>query len=172
MKPSSLTTFTEATLTPGATPAMPTPLIAAAMVPATWVPWSEVVGFHALSAVSTTPPRHEALWSLAICVARSGCVLEIPLSRTPTTTDGSPVVTACASGTSIWAMSHCRPHSGSAVGSPVAAATSGAATTVVALSSRAVPRPSVDATDSTPDPVTAPANAGSVERTTSTPICR
>ena len=64
MKPSSLTTFTDATFTPGATPAMPTPLIAAAIVPATCVPWSEVVGFQAASVVSTTPPMHEALLSL------------------------------------------------------------------------------------------------------------
>ena len=49
MKPSSLTTFTEATFTPGATPAMPTPLMAAAMVPATCVPCAEVVGLHAAS---------------------------------------------------------------------------------------------------------------------------
>jgi hypothetical protein len=66
MKPASLTTFTDATFTPGAIPAMPTPLIAAAIVPATCVPCEEVVGFHAASDVSTTPPRHEALLSLAI----------------------------------------------------------------------------------------------------------
>jgi hypothetical protein len=38
MKPSSLTTLTDASLTFGATPTMPTPLRAAAMMPATWVP--------------------------------------------------------------------------------------------------------------------------------------
>ena len=75
MNPSSLTTLTEATFTPGATPAMPTPLMAAAIVPATCVPWSEVVGFHAASDVSRTPPMQDALLSLAICVARSGWVL-------------------------------------------------------------------------------------------------
>src|SRR5688572_16245369 len=120
MNPSSLTTLTDATFTPGATPAMPTPLMAPAIVPATWVPWSEVVGLQAATLVSTTPPRHEALCSNAICEARSGCVGEMPESSTPTTTDGSPVVTECASATSICAMSHCEPQSGSAVGSPAA----------------------------------------------------
>ena len=52
-------------------------------------------------AVSTTPPRQDALLSFAICVARSGWVLEMPLSSTPTTTSGLPVVTAFASGVSI-----------------------------------------------------------------------
>ena len=101
MNPASLTTFTEATFTPGATPATPTPLIAAAIVPATCVPWLDVVGFQAASDVSTTPPRQDALLSFAICVARSGWVLEMPLSSTPTTTFGLPVVTAFAAGVSI-----------------------------------------------------------------------
>lgn len=103
-----MTTLTAATFTPGATPVTPTPLTAAAMVPATWVPWSLVVGFHAASAVFGTPPTQEALLSLAIWVARSGWLLEMPLSSTPTTTDGLPPVTACACGTRIWGMSHCR----------------------------------------------------------------
>ena len=46
MNPASLTTLTEASRTFGATPTMPTPLRAAAMVPATWVPWSLVVGYQ------------------------------------------------------------------------------------------------------------------------------
>src|SRR6185295_14287149 len=101
MKPASLTTFTDAAFTPGATPAMPTPLIAPAIVAATCVPWLDVVGFQAASAVFTTPPRQDALLSLAIWVTRSGCVLEMPLSRTPTTTSGLPVVTAFAAGVLI-----------------------------------------------------------------------
>src|SRR5215218_8330710 len=98
MKPPSSTTFTDATFTPGATPAIPMPLIAAAIVPATCVPWVDVVGFQADTAVFTTPPRQDALLPDAICAARSGWVLEMPLSRTPTTTFELPVVTACASG--------------------------------------------------------------------------
>ena len=77
------------------------------------------------------------------------------------------MVTAWACGTSIWAMSHCWPHSGSAVGSPVAA---GASASVVAPSSMAVPSPSVEATDSTPEPATAPAKAVLLDRAMSTPI--
>ena len=37
---------------------MPTPLRAAAIVPATCVPWEDVVGLQAASEVSTTPPMH------------------------------------------------------------------------------------------------------------------
>ncbi len=94
MKPSSVTTLTEATFAPGATPAMPTPLRPAAMVPATCVPWSEVVGFHAASLVSCTPPRQDTLFERSICAVRSGWLLEMPLSSTPTTTSGRPVVIA------------------------------------------------------------------------------
>src|SRR5262245_22643705 len=101
MNPASLTTFTDATFTPGAMPAMPMPLIAAAIVPATCVPWLDVVGFHAATDVSGTPPMQDALLSKAICEVRSGCVLEMPLSSTPTTTFGLPVVTALASGVCI-----------------------------------------------------------------------
>src|SRR5215217_5321263 len=169
MKPASLSTLTEATRAPGATPATPTPLIAAAMVPATWVPWSEVVGFHAASVVSTTPPRQDALLDFTICVARSGWVLEIPLSSTPTTTLALPVVTECACGTPIWVMSHCRPNSGSAVGSPAAAGASTELVCTVSLSSSGVPSPSVDAADSTPGPATAEPKEGLADRTTSTP---
>ena len=69
---------------------------------------ADVVGFHATSDVSWTPPMHETLLSFAICVARSGWLLEMPLSRTPTTTP-LPVVTAWASATLICGMSHWRP---------------------------------------------------------------
>src|SRR5829696_5998604 len=170
MKPASSTTLTEATRAPGATPVTPTPLIAAAMVPATWVPWSEVVGFHAASVVSATPPRQDALLDFTICDARSGWVLEIPLSSTPTTTSALPVVTECACGTPIWVMSHCSPNSGSAVGSPVAAGATTEPASTVSLSSIGVPRPSVDATESTPGPATAELKEGLADRATSTPI--
>ncbi len=63
-----------------------------------------------------------------------------------------------------------RAPQGSAVGSPVAstAAVSTASTTSSSMS--VVPSPSVEATDSTPAPATAPANAVLVDRATSTPI--
>src|SRR6476661_5747970 len=55
MNPASLTTLTAAIRTFGATPTMPTPLRAAAMVPATWVPWSLVVGNHPVGERSGRP---------------------------------------------------------------------------------------------------------------------
>ena len=94
----------------------------------------------------------------------------MPESSTPTTIDGSPVVTACAAGTSICAMSHCRPQRGSAVGSPVASTAAESTASMTSSSMSVVPSPCVEATDSTPLPATAPANAVFVDRTTSTPI--
>ena len=109
--------------------------------------------------------------SLAICVARSGCVLEMPVSSTPTTTFGLPVVTAWASATSICVISHCWPQSGSPVGLPVACRAVEPTVWSVSSSSSGVPRPSVDATASTPEPEAAVAKSGLVERATRTPIC-
>ncbi len=63
-------------------------------------------------------------------------------------------------------MSHCSANRGSPVGSPVAV---GSAASVSSCRS-GVPRPAVEATDSTPWPATAVVNAGSLERATSTPI--
>jgi hypothetical protein len=151
---------------------MPTPLMAAAIVPATCVPWVDVVGFQAASAVFTTPPRQDALLSFAICVARSGWVLEIPVSSTPTTTSGLPVVIAWASATSICVMSHCSPQSGSPVGLPGASTAAEETDSSTSPSSSGVPSPVVEATASTPAPDALVTNSGLAERATSTPICR
>src|SRR5690348_14931891 len=56
MSPESSTTFTAARRTFGAMPTMPLPFFAAAMVSATWVPWSLVVGCQDFQSVLGFPP--------------------------------------------------------------------------------------------------------------------
>ena len=94
----------------------------------------------------------------------------MPVSSTPTTMFGLPIVTAWASGTSIWVMSHWRPKSGSAAGLPVASCAAASTVPSISPSSSSVPRPSVEATASTPAPEAAAAKPASAERATRTPI--
>ena len=159
MKPASVTTFTEATFTPGATPAMPTPLSAAAIVPATCVPWLDVVGFHAASGVDDAA---EAGRALVLGDLRREVGMRAGDAAVEHADDdvGLPVVTACAAGTPIWVMSHCRLKSGSTAGLPVASCTADSTVPSVSPSSSGVPRPSVEATASTPAPEAAVGEAG------------
>lgn len=125
MNPSSLTTLTEAILAPGAIPTMPTPLRSAPIVPATWVPWSLVVGAHASSPVAGRPASVQPTdLARSIWLTRSGWSGSMPESRTPTVTSGEPVVIVCACGTLIICMSHCSPSRGSVVVAAVPSETS------------------------------------------------
>src|SRR5919198_5137665 len=105
-KPSELPALMPAILTLGATPTMPIPLAAAAIVPAVWVPWPWS-SIHAEGDLSGAPDRHPALSAKSTFGARSGCVKSRPVSMSPTTTEVLPVVIACAAGALIWSMSHC-----------------------------------------------------------------
>ena len=114
MKPSSLTTLTEAIRTFGATPTMPTPLRAAAMVPATCVPWSLVVGYQPVAEVSGRPASVQFTESgTSMLAARSGWSGSMPLSRTPTRTLRLPSVISWAWSALIIFMSHCSASRGS-----------------------------------------------------------
>ena len=83
--------------TPGAMPAMPSPLsVSAAMIPEVYVPWPSrsvmSVLFHgSLRGCTTLTP------------SRSGWSRSAPVSRTATTSDGSPMVSGHTSGTPTWA---------------------------------------------------------------------
>src|SRR6478609_671829 len=95
MNPASLTTLTAAIRTFGATPTMPTPLRAAAIVPATWVPWSLVVGYHPVAERSGRPASVQLTESAtSMLAARSGWSGSMPESRTPTRTLRVPSVTS------------------------------------------------------------------------------
>src|SRR6478735_2676930 len=116
MKPASLTTFTEAIRTFGATPVMPIPLRAAAMVPATCVPWSLVVGYQPVAERSGRPASVQLTESATSMLAtRSGWSGSMPLSRTPTRTLRLPSVMSWAWSALIICMSHCSPSRGSSV---------------------------------------------------------
>ncbi len=92
-------------LTPGATPTMPIPFWAAAMIPAVCVPWP--LSSCAARPGTAVPDRQFALFATSMLAARSGFVKSIPVSMSPTRTP-VPVSSACASGAWIWSMSHCR----------------------------------------------------------------
>ena len=85
---------------------MPTPLRAAAMVPATWVPWSLVVGSQpvVLGRPASTQLTEFATSRLA---TRSGWSASMPLSSTPTSTLREPSVILWAWSALIICMSHC-----------------------------------------------------------------
>ncbi len=85
MSPSSFMTLTGITTTPGATPDTPRPLPdAAAMIPATCVPWpSSSVGSRSPDPVSIPGTRRPF---------RSGWARSTPESRTATTISGRPRV--------------------------------------------------------------------------------
>ncbi len=95
---------TEAILTPGATPMTPLPFFAAAMVPATWVPWVST-SRQAPVRVSGLPYAQETESAASKFGARSWCWSSTPVSSTPTLTDGEPVVTFQAWSALIWVMS-------------------------------------------------------------------
>src|SRR6266550_4325085 len=123
-KPAALPALIPASRTSGATPTMPIPFAAAAIVPAVWVPWP-LSSFQAAGLLSGAPLTQDALSAKSTFGARSGCVQSRPVSMSPTTTSGLPPVIACASGAWICVMSHCRPASESAPGA--AAGTAAAA---------------------------------------------
>ena len=58
---SSTATLTMLTLTPGATPTVPMPFLAAATIPVLNVPWPRMSLAQIAGEVLTTPPRQEAL---------------------------------------------------------------------------------------------------------------
>ncbi len=93
---------------------MPTPLRAAAIVPATWVPWSLVVGYHPVAEVSGRPASVQLTESAtSMLAARSGWSGSMPLSRTPTRTLREPSVILWAWSALIIVRSHCSPSRGS-----------------------------------------------------------
>ena len=94
---------------------MPTPLRPAAMVPATWVPWSLVVGCQAAYEVSGVPLRQPAERPWSMLAARSGWSPWMPESSTATSTFFEPSVTWWAWSALMAVMSHWRASSGSAV---------------------------------------------------------
>ena len=125
MNPSSSTTFTEANRTPGATPVMPRPSSAAAIVPATCVPCADALGLHALRDWSGLPDRQPADRVRSTAAARSGWVASMPESNTPTSTSGLPRLIVRACGAWMSAISHCSadrsvPSAGAASGTRAA----------------------------------------------------
>ena len=95
---------------------MPTLLRAAAMVPATWVPWSLVVGYQPVADRSGRPASVQFTESAtSMLAARSGWSGSMPLSRTPTRTLRLPSVIWWAWSALIICMSHCSTSRGSGV---------------------------------------------------------
>ena len=93
---------------------MPVPLRAAAIVPATCVPWSLVVGRHPRTEVSTAPASVQFTDAAgSMFSARSGWSCSIPESSTPTRTSGEPLLTSWASSARMTRMSHCFASRGS-----------------------------------------------------------
>jgi hypothetical protein len=90
--------------TPGATPTMPLPSLAAATEPATWVPCSPT-GRQAPGRVSTLPYAHDAERAASKFALRSWCWSSTPVSRTPTVIDFEPGLTAQAWSAPICVMS-------------------------------------------------------------------
>src|SRR5207253_1591022 len=80
----------------GATPTMPKPFEAAAIVPAVCVPWP----LSSWAAVPGTgaPLTQFALSATSMFCFRSGWLKSIPVSMSPASTAGLPPVIACASG--------------------------------------------------------------------------
>ena len=141
-KPAALPALIPASFTFGATPTIPIPFAAAAMVPAVWVP-CPLSSAQAAGLVSGAPLMQDALLAKSTLAAKSGCVASRPVSMSPTTTVGLPPVIACASGAWICCMSHCRP---ARVSSAPGAAAGAAVGPVLAITSPSlVPRPSVRA---------------------------
>ena len=84
------------------------------MVPATWVPWSLVVGYQPVAEVSGRPASVQLTESAtSMLAARSGWSGSMPLSRTPTTTLRLPSVISWAWSALIIFMSHCSASRGS-----------------------------------------------------------
>ena len=82
-------------MTFGATPTMPTPLRAAPIEPATWVPWEEFVGCQAVAEVFGTPLSTQLTdWLASTLAARSGWSASMPESSTPTVMSREPSVTS------------------------------------------------------------------------------
>src|SRR2546428_10313389 len=91
-KPAVLPALMPAIFTFGATPTMPMPFLAAAMVPAVWGPWP-LSSIQADGLVFGTPVTHETLLPESTLAARSGWVKSLPVSMAPTVTDGpAPLV--------------------------------------------------------------------------------
>ena len=112
-----------------ATPATPRALLPrAAMMPATWVPWREVVvSWGSLSSLTKSQPRQSSILPLPSSSTplssrpppispglpprlgtRSGCSSSTPESITPTRTPGAPpVVTSQAGGAPMVGSPHC-----------------------------------------------------------------
>ena len=110
--PTALPALMPAIFTFGATPTMPTPFDAAAIVPAVCVPWP-LSSFAAAAPGTGAPLRQFALSASDTFGARSGWWKSRPVSMSPTSTDGLPPVIACACGVWIWRMSHCIDEKGS-----------------------------------------------------------
>ena len=70
-KPSSFDDLIPAILTRGATPVIPKPFDAAAIVPAVWVPWP-AWSSHAASAETGAPLSHDTLRAKSMFPTRSG----------------------------------------------------------------------------------------------------
>src|ERR687888_1275482 len=102
--PAALPALIPAMWTFGATPTMPKPFDAAAIVPAVCVPWP----LSSCAAVPGTgaPLTQLALFATSMLALRSGWLKSIPVSMSPTRTAGLPPVIACASGVWICRMSH------------------------------------------------------------------
>ena len=139
--PSALPALIPAIFTFGATPTMPMPLDAAAIVPAVWVPWP-LSSFAATSPGTATPLTQLALSALSTFAARSGCVKSRPVSMSPTSTSELPPVIAWACGAWICTMSNCSPDR---LSESVAGALGRAGSApVIAPSSSWTPKPAVD----------------------------
>jgi hypothetical protein len=128
------------TFTPGATPVMPTPFLAAAISPATCVPCGlpDSLGRHAPSVVSGLPVTQLTDASRSKFGAMSGCVSSTPVSITATVTLLLPSDFSCALSALMAGRSHCIGSSGSWPGAAFALATS------LAVSAFGVPRSVVD----------------------------
>lgn len=103
--PSAFPALIAASRTFGATPTMPMPFAAAAIVPAVCVPCP-------LSSCAARPATGAPLTQLTLSATsrfafRSGWLKSTPVSMSPTSTDRPPPVIACAAGALICRMSHC-----------------------------------------------------------------
>ncbi len=166
--PPAVPALMPASFTLGATPTIPIPFLAAAIVPAVWVP-CPLSSIHAAGLVSGTPPIQDTLSAKSTFGARSGCVKSRPVSMSPTTTSGLPPLMACACGALIWFMSHCRPDRLSPPGAGTGAST-GPLLSITSLTF--VANPSVRAAPATlPFCCTVAAKLGPLDRAITTPIC-
>jgi hypothetical protein len=111
-KPASVEDLIAAIFVFGATPVMPNPFCAAAVVPAVCVPWP-LRSSHAAGLGFGAPDSQDALLEKSMFWTRSGWSLSTPVSMMPVITAGLPPVTACARGVSICRMSHWSGNSGS-----------------------------------------------------------